>query len=266
MESKLQQLYERYHRLIDSIPFVEKDLDYSVLEKHKPYLDKIDALERSAVTVFDLFRKTHVYTSPSYRNKLGLTDDAGDVPVGFEVLMHPDDHIKALRAGIYFLGMGIRLGSDDMQKYKAVYDFRIRKPGLKNEAQSDSVANWMRITEQHQLLESDIHGNIWLVLSIASVSSDQDTDSSMRCQLIQNETGELIVFPEEGITPYINLTQREIEVLKLISEGFYSKEITDKLNISIHTVNTHRQNIIEKLNVSNTTEAVQMAMKYGYFK
>jgi len=70
---------------------VEKDLDYSVQEKHKPYLDKIDALERSAVTVFDLFRKTHVYTSPSYKNKLGLTENADDVPEGFEVLMHPCD-------------------------------------------------------------------------------------------------------------------------------------------------------------------------------
>ncbi len=266
MESKLHHLYERYHRLIGSIPFVEKDLDYSVLERHKPHLDKIDALERSAVAVFDLFRKTHVYASPSYRNKLGLSDGTGEVQEGFELLMHPDDHLRALEAGIYFLGMVIRLESNEMRKYKAVYDFRIRKPGLKSDGRSGEATNWLRITEQHQVLENDIHGNIWLVLSIASVSSNQDSGSSLRGMVVHHETGELFVVPDDEKTPFLNLTAREIEVLKLISEGFYSKEISDRLKISIHTVNTHRQNIIEKLKASNTTEAVQMAMKYGYFK
>jgi len=42
-----------------------------------------------------------------------------------------------------------------------------------------------------------------------------------------------------------------------------SKQIADKLFISVNTVNTHRQRIIEKLNVSNTAEAVQHAGRLG---
>ena len=52
------------------------------------------------------------------------------------------------------------------------------------------------------------------------------------------------------------LSKREIEVLGLVSKGFASKEIADKLFLSVNTVNNHRQNILEKVGAVNTTEAV----------
>jgi DNA-binding NarL/FixJ family response regulator len=55
------------------------------------------------------------------------------------------------------------------------------------------------------------------------------------------------------------LTSREKEILLLISKGEISKVIADQLNISINTVNRHRQNILEKLNVNNSIEAVRTA-------
>ena len=45
------------------------------------------------------------------------------------------------------------------------------------------------------------------------------------------------------------LTGREMEILRLIQRGFLSKEIADKLCISIHTVHIHRQNLLRKLGV-----------------
>lgn len=53
------------------------------------------------------------------------------------------------------------------------------------------------------------------------------------------------------------LTPREREVLALAKEGMFSKEISEKLNISVHTVNRHRQNILEKLQVDNMIEAIK---------
>lgn len=55
------------------------------------------------------------------------------------------------------------------------------------------------------------------------------------------------------------LSEREIEVLRLIEDGKSSQEIADKAFISIHTVSRHRQNIMMKLRVKNTTEACKMA-------
>lgn len=55
------------------------------------------------------------------------------------------------------------------------------------------------------------------------------------------------------------LSKQEIEVLKLIDSGHRSKGVAEILNISIHTVSRHRQNIIAKLNVRNSTEACKIA-------
>jgi len=58
------------------------------------------------------------------------------------------------------------------------------------------------------------------------------------------------------------LSTREVEVLGLVSKGFASKEIADKLFLSINTVNNHRQNILEKVRASNTSEAGQLCKEF----
>jgi two-component system, NarL family, response regulator NreC len=60
------------------------------------------------------------------------------------------------------------------------------------------------------------------------------------------------------------LTNREREVLKLIAEGKSNKEIGDVLFISVHTVERHRANIMDKLNLKNTAELVKYAIQKGY--
>lgn len=61
----------------------------------------------------------------------------------------------------------------------------------------------------------------------------------------------------------VPLTKREIEILKLIAEGLSSQEIADKLFISLRTVETHRLNINQKLDVKNTAGLVKEALKRG---
>ncbi len=59
------------------------------------------------------------------------------------------------------------------------------------------------------------------------------------------------------------LTDRETEIIKLIAEGFSNKEIGDKLFISHRTVDTHRTNLMKKLNVSNIAGLISYAIKNG---
>ena len=61
----------------------------------------------------------------------------------------------------------------------------------------------------------------------------------------------------------IRLTPRELEILKLIVEEKSNQEIADKLYISIRTVNTHRRNILDKLQVKNTVGLVKYAIREG---
>ena len=60
------------------------------------------------------------------------------------------------------------------------------------------------------------------------------------------------------------LTKREMEVLKLIAEGLFNKEIADKLSISEKTVKNHVSNIFRKINVSDRTQAAVYAIKSGF--
>lgn len=59
------------------------------------------------------------------------------------------------------------------------------------------------------------------------------------------------------------LTEREIEVLKLITEEYSNSEIAERLFISIRTVDTHRRNILDKLGVKNTAGLVKYAIQHG---
>lgn len=56
------------------------------------------------------------------------------------------------------------------------------------------------------------------------------------------------------------LTEREREILTLLGEGFTSKEIAQRLNISPRTVDNHRTNILQKTRASNSMELVRVAM------
>ena len=60
---------------------------------------------------------------------------------------------------------------------------------------------------------------------------------------------------------YNKLTRREIEVLRLIAEGFTSKEISQKLFLSISTVNSHRMNMMKKLDIHDSTSLVKYAIQ-----
>jgi DNA-binding NarL/FixJ family response regulator len=60
-----------------------------------------------------------------------------------------------------------------------------------------------------------------------------------------------------------SLTTREREVLKLISEGKSNSEVAEVLRISIRTVETHRANIMNKLDLRNTAELVRYAIQNG---
>lgn len=59
----------------------------------------------------------------------------------------------------------------------------------------------------------------------------------------------------------VKLSEREIEILQLISEGLANKQIADKLFISSHTVMTHRKNLMSKLKINNTASLVMYAIQ-----
>lgn len=61
----------------------------------------------------------------------------------------------------------------------------------------------------------------------------------------------------------LNLSEREIQIVRLLAEGFASKQIGAELDISKHTVDTHRRNLIMKTGCKNTLELVAQCFRAG---
>lgn len=106
------------------------------------------------------------------------------------------------------------------------------------------------------LKNSDKHT---IVKAIETVMQDEEyMDDSIKKILLQ----ESITGQRRSIFE-VPLTKREKEILKLIAEGLSSQEIADKLFISLRTVETHRLNLNQKLDVKNTAGLVKEAIKRG---
>jgi len=69
--------------------------------------------------------------------------------------------------------------------------------------------------------------------------------------------------PNSTLTTRTVLTSREREILQLLAEGLSAKEIAAHLNLSIKTVETHRRNIMEKLNIHTIAELTKYAIREG---
>lgn len=68
---------------------------------------------------------------------------------------------------------------------------------------------------------------------------------------------------EEVKDHFGNLSEREKEILKLVVKGKTAQEMADELFLSIHTIYTHRKNILKKLSCKNATELLNYAMSKG---
>jgi DNA-binding NarL/FixJ family response regulator len=66
--------------------------------------------------------------------------------------------------------------------------------------------------------------------------------------------------------PYEALTDREKQVLKLVAEGHSNKEVADLLGISVKTAMSHREHIMEKLDLHSRTELIRFALKQGIIR
>jgi DNA-binding NarL/FixJ family response regulator len=82
------------------------------------------------------------------------------------------------------------------------------------------------------------------------------------CDEVKNIISEQIM--DDGPSQGINaLSERELQIVKLIKEGFSSKEISSQLNISLKTVEVHRHNILKKLSLKNSAALVNYINTYA---
>jgi len=74
-----------------------------------------------------------------------------------------------------------------------------------------------------------------------------------------NKTSAEAFQQNEKALEYLGITERELEVLELLSEGYSNRQIADRLYLSIHTVKTHVSSLLGKLNAERRTQAIRKA-------
>jgi DNA-binding NarL/FixJ family response regulator len=66
--------------------------------------------------------------------------------------------------------------------------------------------------------------------------------------------------PDSGRRPHENLSDRELEVLRLLASGRTTTEISEELHLSLTTISTHRSHILAKMNMKNTAQLMHYAL------
>lgn len=250
-QSSIQEIFFTF---LMQYQYREEDLDYTVLLAHMSALQTLSQIGNSGISIFDINKKQIAFYSANYGKLLGYSpaDYEGLGHQFFDGKIHSEDKIQLALNGISILKMFNAFSSDEKLNHKVIYEYRML----------NAEGKYVRLIEQYQMLELDRKGQIWLMLSIVDVSPNQEENLPVKSQLLNFRTGHFIPFdvPQKA---ELELTKRELEILKLVKEGFLSKEISDKLSISVHTVNTHRQRFLEKLGANNSFEAVKFASKWG---
>lgn len=163
-------------------------------------------------------------------------------------LIHPEDLVDKRLLEYEFFKLVDAMEDKEKLCYKAVCKIR-----MKNHSN-----RYHTIDNTTQVIKLSPRGKIWLILCTYNLSASESIEHGIEPAIINTNNGVTrhLFLSESRIKI---LSEREKEILRLIQDGMSSKLIADKLNISIHTVNRHRQNIITKLSVSNSYEAITAA-------
>ena len=114
-----------------------------------------------------------------------------------------------------------------------------------------------------RMIENGASG--YLIKSASATEIAEAIDTVLKEKMYLSVSMEHIAKPL-SIIPSDNLpalTKREKEILQLISEGFTNNQIAEKLFISSLTVDSHRKNLLTKLNVNNTASLIKLAVQNG---
>jgi len=211
-------------------------MDKSIDEIAQQYLPYIKILEQAgSFAVFLSDRFGHYYYVTEYIE--------ASQEIDIEKLVHPDDWEAVRRIDKKVWEFLNTLPEEEKLAYKYIYELRVLERG-----------KYVRMIYQMRILA--FKEDNFLAMGIIDIAPEQSANTSVRFQIKNCLTDEIVPFAIESAADTL-LTPREREVLALAKEGMFSKEISEKLNISIHTVNRHRQNILEKLQVDNMIEAMK---------
>ena len=229
--------------------------DYKKIRPKIEMIQHLAEIESSIYAVYDMNKNNYLLQSNEQKRIFGSGSDGQniDAKMHYENI-HPDDLAFVLETDNMVYNFFSEMPFDEKKNYRLVYDFRTR----------DTEGVYVGHMHQSVVLEQDKNGRTWLTLVITHLLSERNKNEKPQRRLINMKTGKLHLFNEiDGNYSGVVLTRREQEVLSLIGRGYDSINISDRLHISVNTVNNHRQNILRKTDTENATQAVLYCKRLG---
>ncbi len=199
------------------------------------------------------------YVDGRIESVLGINQKEFNLNKFFEII-HPEDlkqlHNKEEKAVDFILN---KIPIDDILRYKVVYVMRLRH----------TDGSYKTILQQSKTLTLSDDGKVQQVLGIHTDVIYLNMPVDHKISFIGDDrpsyyamSGDKKFIPIE-FNYHKLYTKREKEILSNIAQGKTFNEIAKFLNISPHTINTHKKNILKKTDCKNTTELIARCIREG---
>lgn len=238
-------------------PFLNRKGESMLLDGYQQVARMYAKVENSIAVLSDLkSKKSYIYYG-GFSERLGVADreDSKEIRSIWEEnifhKIHPDDLAEKHLLELYFFRLLKTLPIEERSDYHITSEMRML----------DNTGKYIGVCHRMFYVWDCSSGSLWLAFCLYNHSYERFPPETSSGMIVNSVTGNIIK-PDKR--KYSNiLSSREKDVLLLIEKGKISKEIAEVLSISKNTVDRHRQNILEKLQVNNSFEACRVARLLG---
>ncbi|MEC4115086.1 LuxR C-terminal-related transcriptional regulator [Myroides pelagicus] len=225
----------------NSPSFIDKDCNLWLTPTQLDTNDNICQNKHSYYFIVNCQVNNTEYISSSILEVLGYSAEEFNMNL-FTSLMHPDDLDYRNKCEYHTAELRKHVSYTALSQYLVSYSFRLKT----------KQGHYITIKQEYQTIETDKYGRMLKNFVHHEIIEDYKTRPESDFQIIDKQKNRCINFNTK-----FKLTKREVEILDLIHEGYQSKEISDMLNISHHTTQTHRKNILSKTKCSSLIEVLK---------
>ena len=252
-----QPMHKQFFQRLQKQQFKITEEDYIKFENEINLIKHTEIYHNGIYRIFDCKDLKYLYVSDNYykifeilnKETYGINDSF------IREDIHYEDREIISATSLKFIDFLFSLPAKNRTEFKAIAEYRVL----------NGKGNYFRVLSQDRVLKQCNNGYIWLLLNVIDVAPEQDLNSSAKITFYDLLTNKVLVSSQDIKQKIFSekFTKREVEILKCLSFGSSSKQIADQLFISVNTVNNHRRNIISKLNIQNTSEAITIASNLG---
>ncbi len=197
------------------------------------------------ITVIHLEKIRYLFTSKQSARVLGV--DPGELnPAHFQANIHPYDQEKLTWANSQILRQEGKLFENKQGRALLSYTYRVR----------EKKGDFFKLLGQDYLFHAEAPKHAVFAIRVVTNIDWCNLKNSCFHRYVGTDLS-LFRFPDKELLKIGSVySERELEILRLIESGLSSKEIATKLFLSVHTVNTHRTNILVKSGKAHISDLI----------